>query len=236
MRLVSALAKTLAMRSLPEDPTQLIGTLHVTDACGVVSLLYGILLHQGGRSSMPQAPSKLSQTTYAITVAATTLLHNLASLDLPMFQGVLGSEGISLEFRHIASYLLWYCSYWPCEDILHNIIPLVGFFAVNNKENQMVIQSGEVPSVLQQLCNLPWKYFSEPSLTSVLFPTLLACCLHNHDNMIILQQEMSFQVILENMIFYLVNTHHYFCFSLTFPMKNLLFKIEFIIQNLFTKL
>ncbi|KAK8737999.1 hypothetical protein OTU49_004339, partial [Cherax quadricarinatus] len=195
MRLVSALAKTLAMRSLPEDPTQLIGTLHVTDACGVVSLLYGILLHQGGRSSMPQAPSKLSQTTYAITVAATTLLHNLASLDLPMFQGVLGSEGISLEFRHIASYLLWYCSYWPCEDILHNIIPLVGFFAVNNKENQMVIQSGEVPSVLQQLCNLPWKYFSEPSLTSVLFPTLLACCLHNHDNMIILQQEMSFQVL-----------------------------------------
>lgn len=54
-------------------------------------------------------------------------------------QGVLGSEGISLEFRHIASYLLWYCSHWPCEDILHNIIPLVGFFAVNNKENQVCI-------------------------------------------------------------------------------------------------
>nr|XP_045611735.1 S phase cyclin A-associated protein in the endoplasmic reticulum-like isoform X1 [Procambarus clarkii]XP_045611736.1 S phase cyclin A-associated protein in the endoplasmic reticulum-like isoform X1 [Procambarus clarkii]XP_045611737.1 S phase cyclin A-associated protein in the endoplasmic reticulum-like isoform X1 [Procambarus clarkii] len=195
MRLVSALAKTLAIRSLPEDPTQLIGTLHVTDACGVVSLLYGILLHQGGRSSLPQAPPKLSQTTHAITVAATTLLHNLASLDLAMFQGVLGSEGISLEFRHIASYLLWYCSHWPCEDILHNIIPLVGFFAVNNRENQMVIQSGEVPSVLQQLCNLPWQYFSEPNLTAVLFPTLLACCLHNHDNMIILQQEMSFQVL-----------------------------------------
>ncbi|XP_042206932.1 S phase cyclin A-associated protein in the endoplasmic reticulum-like isoform X3 [Homarus americanus] len=195
MRLVSALAKTLAMRSLPEDPTQLIGTLHVTDACGVVSLLYGILLHQGGRTAMPQAPPKLSHTTQALTVAATTLLHNLASLNLAMFQGVLGSEGISLELRHIASYLLWYCSHWPCEDILHNIIPLVGFFAVNNKENQMVIQSGEVPSVLQQLCNLPWQYFSEPSLTAVLFPTLLACCLHNHDNMIILQQEMSFQVL-----------------------------------------
>ncbi|XP_071533158.1 uncharacterized protein ssp3 isoform X2 [Panulirus ornatus] len=195
MRFISALGKTLGMRSLPGDPTQLIGTLHVTDACGVVSLLYGLLLHQGGRSSMPQAPPKLSQTTQALTVTATTLLHNLAFLDLSMFQGVLGSEGISLEFRHIASYLLWYCSHWPCEDILHNIIPLVGFFAVNNKENQMVIQSGEVPSVLQQLCNLPWQYFSEPSLTAVLFPTLLACCLHNQDNMIILQQEMSFQVL-----------------------------------------
>ncbi|XP_063880487.1 S phase cyclin A-associated protein in the endoplasmic reticulum-like isoform X3 [Scylla paramamosain] len=195
MRLVSALAKTLSMRNLSEDPTQLIGTLHVTDACGVVSLLYGLLLHQGGRSAMPQAPPKLSHTAQALTTAATTLLHNLASLDLTMFQAVLGSEGISLEFRHIASFLLWYCSSWPSEDILHNIIPLVGFFAVNNKENQIVIQSGEVPSVLQQLCNLPWQYFSEPNLTAVLFPTLLACCLNNDDNMIILQQEMSFQVL-----------------------------------------
>ena len=64
--------------------------------------------------------------------------------------------------------------------------------------SQMVIQSGEVPSVLQQLCNLPWKYFSEPRLTAVLFPTLLACCLDNPDNMVILQQEMSFQVSNDN--------------------------------------
>ncbi|XP_066969549.1 calponin homology domain-containing protein DDB_G0272472 isoform X1 [Macrobrachium rosenbergii] len=195
MNMVAALAKALTLRNLPDDPTQLIGTLHVTDACGVVSLLYGILLHQGGRSALPQAPPKLSQTTQALTIAATTLLHNLASLNLIMFQGVLGSEGISLELRHIASYLLWYCSYWPCEEILHNVIALVGYYAVNNKENQMVIQSGEVPSVLQQLCNLPWQYFSDPHLTAVLFPTLLACCLDNPDNMVILQQEMSFQVL-----------------------------------------
>ncbi|XP_042882027.1 S phase cyclin A-associated protein in the endoplasmic reticulum-like isoform X3 [Penaeus japonicus] len=195
MRLISALAKCLSLRSLPDDPTQLIGTLHVTDACGVVSLLYGLLLHQGGRSSMVQAPVKLSKMTESLTIEATTLLHQLASLDLNMFQAILGSEGISLELRHIASYLLWYCSHWPCDDILHNVIPLVGFFAVNNKENQMVIQSGEMPSVLQQLCNLPWQYFSEPRLTAVLFPTLLACSLGNHDNMLILQQEMSFQVL-----------------------------------------
>lgn len=74
------------VRSLPDDPTQLIGTLHVTDACGVVSLLYGLLLHQGGRSSMAQAPAKLSKMTEALTIEATTLLHQLASLDLNMFQ------------------------------------------------------------------------------------------------------------------------------------------------------
>lgn len=35
---------------------------------------------------MPQAPPKLSQTAQALTTTATTLLHNLALLDLTMFQ------------------------------------------------------------------------------------------------------------------------------------------------------
>ncbi|KAK3853709.1 hypothetical protein Pcinc_039763 [Petrolisthes cinctipes] len=197
MRFATALAKPLAARTPADDPTQLVATLHVTDACGVVSLMYGMLLHQGGRSAMPHTPPppSLTHTTHAITAAATIFLHNLATLDLVMFQSVLGGEGISLEFRHIASYLLWYCSHWSADDILHNIIPLVGFFTINNKENQVVVQSGEVPSVLQQLCNLPWQYFSEPRLTAILFPTLLACCLYNNDNLAILQHEMSFQVL-----------------------------------------
>ncbi|CAL4114157.1 unnamed protein product, partial [Meganyctiphanes norvegica] len=197
MVLISALAKTLSCRMLPDDPTQLIGTLHVTEMCGVISLLYGLLLHSGGRSSaaIATSPTKLSTTTQAITLSGSDLLHNLANLDLTMFQAVLGSEGISLELRHIASYLLWYCSHWTEQQILHNFIALVGFFTINNRENQMVIQSGEMPSVLQQLCDLPWPYFSEPHLTTVLFPTLLACCTDNDQNMHILQQEMSFQVL-----------------------------------------
>lgn len=49
---------------------------------------------------------------------------------------MLGSEGISLELRHVASFLLWYCSFWPSETLLHNVIALVGFLTVNNAENQ----------------------------------------------------------------------------------------------------
>jgi hypothetical protein len=52
-------------------------------------------------------------------------------------QGVLGSEGISLELRHVASFLLWHNSYWPSEDILNNVIALVGFLTVNNADNQV---------------------------------------------------------------------------------------------------
>ena len=59
---------------------------------------------------------------------------------------------------------------------------------------QMVIQKGNMPTVLQQLLTLPFAHFSDPALTAVLFPTLLACCLENAQTRTILEQELSFQV------------------------------------------
>jgi hypothetical protein len=50
---------------------------------------------------------------------------------------VLGAEGISLQFRHIASYLLWYCSYDKEKELLHEVVRVVGFFTVRNHENQV---------------------------------------------------------------------------------------------------
>jgi hypothetical protein len=52
-------------------------------------------------------------------------------------QSVLGAEGISLQFRHIASYLLWYCSHDKEKELLHEVVQVVGFFAVCNHENQV---------------------------------------------------------------------------------------------------
>uniref|UniRef100_A0A8C0TC52 U1-type domain-containing protein n=1 Tax=Canis lupus familiaris TaxID=9615 RepID=A0A8C0TC52_CANLF len=56
---------------------------------------------------------------------------------------------------------------------------------------QVVVQSGRHPTVLQKLCQLPFQYFSEPRLTKVLFPSLLAACFNNRHNRTILEQEMS---------------------------------------------
>merc|ERR1719222_321050 len=59
---------------------------------------------------------------------------------------------------------------------------MVGYFTANHPENQAIVQSGSQPSVLQQLANLPFQFFSQAELKAVLFPSLLASCSGNAEN------------------------------------------------------
>ncbi|ESO94542.1 hypothetical protein LOTGIDRAFT_215534 [Lottia gigantea] len=174
-----------------EDPSQLIATFEVTELVGIVTLLYGMLLHSGAPSRGEVSPPDLPTNTLNITITGLRMLNHMATLDLNMLQKSLGEEGISLEFRHIASYLMWYCTHQPNEELLHEVILCVGNFTVLNPDNQVIIQSGQPPTVLQQLCVLPFEYFSDPKLTNILFPTLIACCYQNTLNREILEQELS---------------------------------------------
>ncbi|XP_069138019.1 S phase cyclin A-associated protein in the endoplasmic reticulum-like isoform X2 [Argopecten irradians] len=174
-----------------EDPTQLINTYEMTELVGIVSLLYGMLLHSGAPSRSDSSPPEFPQHTMAVALTGLRMLNNMATLDLHMLQKTLGDEGMSLEFRHIASYLMWYCSHHTSEDILHEVIQCVGYFTVLCPDNQVVIQSGQPPTILQQMCSLPFQYFSDPRLTNVLFPTLISSCYNNQSNRQILEQELS---------------------------------------------
>ncbi|XP_064618910.1 S phase cyclin A-associated protein in the endoplasmic reticulum-like isoform X2 [Lineus longissimus] len=174
-----------------EDPSHLIQTFSVTELFGIVSLLYGMLLHSGAPVRRDASPPELPGHTVSLTCTAIRMLNQMAILDLKTFQSALGEEGTWLEFRHICSYLLWYCSHWSNEDLLHEVILSVGYFAVLSTDNQQFIQSGQPPTVLQQLCSLPFQYFSDPRLTNVLFPTLVSCCYNNQANREILEKELS---------------------------------------------
>ncbi|XP_053345454.1 S phase cyclin A-associated protein in the endoplasmic reticulum [Clarias gariepinus] len=178
-----------------QDPTGLTALLQNTDLVGVLHMLYCILLHStvpepqtGSVASLQEA---YSPAVIQVALQGLRFLNRFALLDLTAFQSVLGAEGLSLAFRHIVSSLLWYCSQHSSEELLHEVIICIGYFTVNHPDNQVIVQSGRQPSVLQKLCQLPFQYFSHPHLIKVLFPSLISACYNNQQNKVILQQEMS---------------------------------------------
>ena len=68
-----------------EDPTQLINTYEMTELVGIVSLLYGMLLHSGacrGESAPPEFPAH----TLAVALTGLRMLNNMATMNLDMMQ------------------------------------------------------------------------------------------------------------------------------------------------------
>ncbi|XP_040536458.2 S phase cyclin A-associated protein in the endoplasmic reticulum isoform X5 [Gallus gallus] len=178
--------------STRQDPTGLTAVLQATDLVGVLHMLYCVLFH--GTISDPNTASpkdSYAENTIQVAIQSLRFFNSFAVLDLPAFQSIVGAEGLSLAFRHIISSLLWYCSQHTCEGLLHEVIICVGYFTVNNTDNQIIVQSGRHPTVLQKLCQLPFQYFSDPRLIKVLFPSLIAACYNNPQNKLILEQEMS---------------------------------------------
>uniref|UniRef100_A0A8C5MC71 S-phase cyclin A associated protein in the ER n=1 Tax=Leptobrachium leishanense TaxID=445787 RepID=A0A8C5MC71_9ANUR len=233
-----------------QDPTGLSSSLQSSDLVGVLHMLYCSLFH----NTTSDASGSSSKETYeqnTIQVASHSLrfLNSFATLDLQAFQSVVGAEGLSLAFRHVISSLLWFCSQYTCEELLHEIIVCVGYFTVNHLDNQVskeeqkmgtargrgflsvnngrserdsnikppnfslavaadqvnpfttrrslqvIVQSGRHPTVLQKLCQLPFQYFSDSRLVRLLFPTLISACYNNPQNRLILEQELSCQLL-----------------------------------------
>lgn len=175
-----------------QDPTGLTATLEATDLVGVLHMLYCILFHGTIADPSTASPKETyAETTVQVALQSLRFFNSFATLDLQAFQSIVGAEGLSLAFRHIISSLLWHCSQHTCEALLHEVIVCVGYFTVNHPDNQVIVQSGRHPTVLQKLCQLPFQYFSDPRLIKVLFPTLITSCYNNSQNKIILEQEMS---------------------------------------------
>ncbi|KAM3927475.1 S phase cyclin A-associated protein in the endoplasmic reticulum isoform 2-T2 [Leptodactylus fuscus] len=180
----------------PPDPTGLSAALQSSDLVGVLHMLYCALFHNS--SSEPNVSSSketYEQNTIQVAIQSLRFLNSFATLHLQSFQSVVGAEGLSLAFRHVISSLIWFCTQYTSEDLLHEIIVCVGYFTVNHADNQVIVQSGRHPTVLQKLCQLPFQYFSDSRLVRLLFPTLISACYNNPQNKLILEQELSCQLL-----------------------------------------
>ncbi|XP_068131943.1 S phase cyclin A-associated protein in the endoplasmic reticulum isoform X3 [Hyperolius riggenbachi] len=189
---ISVSASSWEIFETSQDPSGLSAALQTSDLVGVLHMLYCALFHNS--SSDPSAFScteTYEQNTIQVAIHSLRFLNSFATLHLQSFQSVVGAEGLSLAFRHVISSLIWFCTQNTCEELLHEIIVCVGYFTVNNLDNQVIVQSGRHPTVLQKLCQLPFQYFSDSRLVRLLFPTLIAACYNNPQNRLILEQELS---------------------------------------------
>ncbi|XP_015603635.1 S phase cyclin A-associated protein in the endoplasmic reticulum [Cephus cinctus] len=193
----------------------LLGSLSSTEAAGAVGALYAVLALTGqNQKGVSPIPSQTGPGSPARILASRglTLLRTMAELDLDKVQDLLGAEGTSLQWRLVASHTITRLSRDPLSEkleaaqdyvvsatgILLELFTVLGYFAVNNSENQLILQSaGAGPSVLQQLCSLPFPFYGDPRLASRTLPALLAATHNNPDARAVLSCELSYQLLEE---------------------------------------
>ena len=157
------------------------------------------------------------------TAQAQKIMLTIAEHNINVFQEALGAPGIKNEVYHVFSFLLEYCnkgskiSSSPSRSglstnsssnrdidkavqlkmLLDNTIVLMGYYARGSPEGQQSLHWGNHPTPLQQLCNLPFRYFSVTAAKAVLFPTLIAICHNDRRNTSVVQEECSIDMLSE---------------------------------------
>ncbi|XP_058809085.1 S phase cyclin A-associated protein in the endoplasmic reticulum isoform X1 [Phymastichus coffea] len=187
----------------------LLGLLSSTEAAGVIGALYAsvALAALAKPATSPSSPVQpQGGPAKSLASKGLKLLRCMAELDLQKLQTLLGAEGTSLQWRLTASHLIARLSresevtttmISSCQ-LLGELLVVLGYFAVNNPDNQLVLQSaGSGPSVLQQLCTLSFPFYGDPKLAGFTLPTLLAATHENSEAAAILSCEMSYELLKE---------------------------------------
>ncbi|XP_025994174.1 S phase cyclin A-associated protein in the endoplasmic reticulum isoform X2 [Solenopsis invicta] len=194
------------------NESHLLSTLSTTEASSAISVLYAAVAYtpQNQKSTSPTPSQTFTIAVRTLATYGLKLLKSIAELDLRTLQSFLGAEGTSLQWRLIASHLITRLSRDSLSDksevgsvpntsgihILSELFVVLGYFALNNPDNQLVLQSaGAGPSVLQQLCTLPFPFYGDPKLITYTLPALLAAIHHNSEAMAILSCEMSYELL-----------------------------------------
>ena len=70
-----------------DDPTQLIATFRATDLVGIISFLYGLLLHSGAPTKGDDmSPPEMPSLTLTVTLMGFKMFNHLAVLSLQLMQ------------------------------------------------------------------------------------------------------------------------------------------------------
>ncbi|KAH7436114.1 hypothetical protein KP509_05G003300 [Ceratopteris richardii] len=180
----------------------LVSAIAETGLVGLPSLLTAVLLQTNPRSTPEQAASILPSNFEEIATVVLKVLNNLARLDLALVQSLLAMPDLQMEFFHLVSFLLSHCTCkWanPSDQVaslLLETLLLLGYFALLHPGNQAVLRWGKSPTILHKICDLPFAFFSDPSLMPALVGTLLSVCYGSEQNRDVVREELSMEMLL----------------------------------------
>uniref|UniRef100_A0A914XVD8 Uncharacterized protein n=1 Tax=Plectus sambesii TaxID=2011161 RepID=A0A914XVD8_9BILA len=161
---------------------------------GLPGVLYRLLCIENV-SYDRSTPAELSSQLLHIVNQTLRLFNTLALVDKTLLEDCLKDEEMVVMLTHSFAVLLtWLCRMTDMDAmdlLLPRLLVAVGHFAAVSQRAQALTVLGGQHSIVQQLCVLPFRYFSDPALMRLLFPTLIACCFRRPTAVSLLKQELS---------------------------------------------
>ena len=143
------------------------------------------------------------QIVISASLLAIKIINNICRIDLALIQNLVAQNINQEQIQHVILYIICYSLEYldtldEIKELLHEVLLLTSYLSVQNERFQNLVSKGEM-TIIQQICQLPFSYFSEKLLKDILFPTLITIT-YNHDrNTKILSNEIN----LELMVLYL---------------------------------
>ncbi|KAL2914641.1 hypothetical protein HK105_205779 [Polyrhizophydium stewartii] len=190
-----------------------------SDLCGLVTMLDSVLLFKVG-NARTAAEESLPIVCIEIAAAILRTLNNICALDLCMVQSVLAAHGLSTECFHLILFWIQYWDKWSptargafaanaagvsqdqergllLDELLRELLVFLGNICLDNPKLAEMARLGSTqgPVMLRRLCLLPPRYFIEPTRQQALLPTLIVLTAHDDVNRLILEEEVSEQML-----------------------------------------
>ena len=167
---------------------------------GLIQLLSILLLSNGPlRPNEKVKVKQQQQIVISASLLSIKIINNICRIDLNLVQNLMAQTINQEQIQHVILYIICYSleyldTFDEIKELLHEVLLLTSYLSLQNERFQNLVSKGEM-TIIQQICQLPFSYFSEKLLKDILFPTLITITYNHERNTKILSNEINLELI-----------------------------------------
>ena len=167
---------------------------------GLIQLLSILLLSNGPlRPNQKVKIKQQQQIVISASLLSIKIINNICRIDLNLVQNLMAQPINQEQIQHVILYIICYSLEYldtldEIKELLHEVLLLISYLSLQNERFQNLVSKGEM-TIIQQICQLPFSYFSEKLLKDILFPTLITITYNHERNTKILSNEINLELI-----------------------------------------